>query len=170
MTQTYCEIADVEDILSEAGVTAFVDDPEDGTRDVADTLHITNAIERSAGKMNTVLGMVYALPDLAGSNWCKWTNATWAAFEVVCRRNEPAPAHLQQAVNELKEDLKQIKAGNLRVPDITKASFDHLPSITNYDPERWHRSAPIRVDREESTRGAPDSSIKRRLARQHGRR
>ena len=168
MTQTYCDTADVEDILSQAGVTAYVDDPEDGTRDAADTLHITNAIERTASRMNATLVMVYALADLADSDWCKWTNAVWAAFAIASRRREPVAANLQQELNALQEDLKQIKAGNMRIPDVTSASFDHLPSVSNYDPERWHRDTPIRVDREESTRGAPDSSIKRRLARQHG--
>ena len=165
MTTTYCEVADVEDILSEAGVTAYTDDPEDGTRDAADTAHVTTASERAATRINSQIEMTYKLADVAGNTWLKWCNATMAALAVATRRLEPAPARLVVEVDEYKSDLQEIKLGTMKLPE-QAASFDTLPTVTNFDVERGRGVAPIRVRPDESTGPFPHSSRKRRTARE----
>lgn len=167
MSQTYCVQADIESILSASGALACVDDAEVGS---GGTGHITNAIERAAVKMNAAIGRQYTpLSDLASNDWCKWANATLAAFYLSTRRNNPAPATLADQVKEIEELLDEIAWGKRTIPDAVP-SFNQLPSVTNFTVEPGRIVAPVRVNRDESTGSDPpsDGQRKRYYANQPG--
>lgn len=165
MSQTYCTYADLESMLSVAGVLAFIDDSENGTASGAETQYATDAIERAAAKMNADLDEVYILSQLASNVWCKWANATLAIYELSKRRNNPCPASLIDDVKEITERLRDIGMGRARVPE-QAPSFDSYPAVTNYAVERGRGIMPVRPRVSESTGAAQDESRKRYPARE----
>lgn len=165
MAQTYCTQSEVEDILSTAGATAFADDDEGGTLSAGETAYITAMIERAAVRMNAYLTSRYTLSELASNAWCKWCNATLAAYYLVMRRGNPAIESVAVEVGELMDMLTDIKAGRMQVPEQSE-SFDFLPTVTNFDTKRRKTVMPVRVRTDESTGDTPHSSRKRRTARQ----
>lgn len=159
---SYCTTADVQSILSEHGVTAYTDDDLDGTTD--GTL-IADAIERTATlKIDFIVGQRYKLTDLASNTWVKWANATLAAADLSTRRNMPMSESLAVKRQEVIEQLTMVATGQARIPGEPER-MDHLPSVTNYDVERWRRRHPVRVVGEESTADSPGGDIRRWLAR-----
>ena len=164
--QTYCTILEVEQILSEHGVTAYVDDKLCYERDTDEDATALAMIERAAEMvLNFRLCNRYLIPDLSGNSWCKWANATIAAMYTATRRNNPTPESLQRDVEEIYENLRQIANGWMKLPN-QRESFDMSPAVTNYDVERIRSVQPVRVVVEESTRPRPAGTpTKRRAAR-----
>lgn len=162
MSQTYCVRADIESILGVAGVLACIDDDGDGTESAAETLHITNAIERAAVEMNSNLGKQYhPLTALADNDWCKWCNAYLAAEKLTARRSNPPPPSVIEAAQQYRADLLDARWGRFQVPD-QAPSFDHTCTVSNFQPELGKTIAPIRVDRDESTGAEPDADSGRK--------
>jgi len=161
-TQTYCDRDDVEDILSDAGVLAMIDDDEDAAEAGTETLRITAAIERAAERMNFWLARRYTLRDLASNAWCKWANATLAALKLSTRRNNPAPQSLVDEANDIMEMCKAVAEQPLAVIPDQPESFDMRPTVTNPRVDRgfWDES-PVKVDPELSTGPKPADGIKR---------
>lgn len=170
MAQTYCTQSDIEAIISASGLLACIDDTESGQPSTAATLHVTNAIERAAVKINAAAGRQYSpLADLASNDWCKWANAVLAAYYLQTRRGNPAWASLADQVKEIEELLDEIAWGRRGIPE-QAPSFDHLPTVTNFSVEPGRAIAPIRVNQDESTGSDPadGSQRKRYYANQPG--
>lgn len=159
MTTTYCVIADVAAVLSDAGVLACLDDDENGVLSVAEEALGTSAIERAAVKMNFVLQRRFVLSEL-DNDWCKWCNATLAAREICSRRNNaPVSESLGGAVKEFMDQLEAIGLGS-PIPEQAE-SFEHTPTVSVLKPELWHRQ-PIAVLPTESDGSAPEGDYNRR--------
>ncbi len=164
---TYCVQADVNAVLSEAGVRNFADDNDDGSNTTTETSYVTRAIERGAGKMNSILDTIYKLSDLSGNEWCRDCNAAIAAKLLAGRRGNPVPESLVTDCDEYMETLKEIQLGQQKVPGINP-SFNNAPTTTNYRPEIGKREMPIRVDVQDSTGESPEGNRKRRVAHERG--
>jgi len=167
MTTTYCVRADVEALMSEAGVLAHIDDNVDGVESAEETLNITKAIERAAVEMNSALCNQYSTASLAlmaASNaWCKWCNANIAAFFLFARRGNVPPASVIDSVQTYRDQLSEARWGRFQVPE-QPPSFDHTPTVTNFRPEIHKLDNPIRVVVEESTGQEPVGNRKRHKA------
>ena len=151
--QTYCTDTEVEVILSEHGVTAFLDDEQESdVRSAEEVVVMTSLIERAAEMViNFRLCHRYKISELANNAWCKWANATIAAMYVATRRNNPTPESLLRDVEDIYDALRQIENGWKKLPSQAE-SWDQLPAVTNYDVERIRTQTPVRVVQEESTR------------------
>lgn len=160
----YCTTSDVESIMSQHGVTAFVDDDESGIRDATETGFIADAIDRAAAfKIDVHLDERY--PDKTGwasNSFIKWANAIYAAVEVSRRRLLEVPSALAAQAKELDDTIDGIRRGILRIPGAAN-QFHSGPMVSNYDVERY-RVSPVRVDQHTSTGPAPDVGIKRKVA------
>lgn len=161
MAQTYCVTSDVEFVLSAAGVTACLDDYEDGQRSTAEDALVVRAIEIAAGKINQRVRHQYKLTDLAaGNDWLRDTNAYLAAKTLAERRGNPAPQSLMEECKDREMLLEQIRWGREQIPE-QLPSFDHSPTVSNFEPELGRVNNPIRVRQNESTGEQPLPPIKR---------
>lgn len=168
MTQTYCEREDIEAILSEAGVLAPIDDDQDGLESASDELHIASMIERAAVEMNAAFRHQYdPLSALASNVWCKWANATLAAYYIRSRKGNQVEGSLQDAAIDIRRMINEIRWGRDSIPD-QSPTHEHTATVSNFQPELIKTYAPIRVDTEESTGSSPSSAVKRNVAKLPG--
>ena len=164
MAQTYCVRADVESILGVAGVLACIDDNQDGAEAAGETTEVTNAIERAAVEMNSSLRNQYVLSELADNDWCKWCNAYLAAYYLTNRKNNPPSASVADEIIRFRDQLGEARWGRFQVPE-QAPSFQHTPTVSNFNVELQKLDTPIRVVTEESTGSAPTNpNIKRETA------
>lgn len=165
MATEYCVTADVEFVLSAAGVTANLDDTEAGVRSAEMEDWIDRAIDIAAGKINAKVRHQYKISDLDGSGntWLRDTNAYLAAMTLATRRGNPCPESLVRECEERLALLNEIRWGRESIPE-QAPSFDHTPAASNYRPELYKIDNPIRVDTGESTGDAPPTSVKRPVA------
>lgn len=161
MAQTYCVTADVEFVLSAAGVTACLDDDETGRRSAQADDWIDRAIEIAADKINQKVTRQYKLTDLSASNtWLRDTNAYLAAKALCMRRGNPAPESISGEVQERESMLEQIRWGRDRIPQ-QRPSADHTPAVSNLTVEPRKAYAPVRVVKPESTGNDPPDGVRR---------
>lgn len=159
-TQTYCTDADVEFVLSEAGVTARVDDQETGTRSTAAEGYIDTAIARAAREINGAIRHQYKLSDVASNEWLKDVNATLAA-DILCRRRGNAPIEsIMSDVQSFREMLAKIKDGREQIPE-QLPSFDARATVSNVEVQLNTIDHPVRTDVLTSTGPAPVAPVKR---------
>lgn len=159
-TTTYCLKADVEDIISAAGVSMAVDDNRDGINTAAEEARVTRAIAMAASNMNARLVRRYKLSDLSSNDWVKFCNATLASEMVMRRRGNGPPPSVVDAADQYREDLQAIMEDRLDVPEQSE-SFDFSMSVTNFSVQRAKREQKVRVDKRTSTGDDPDSTLKR---------
>jgi len=162
MAQTYCVAADVEFVLSAAGVTACLDDGEEGVRSAeADDL-LDRAIDVAAGKINQHVRHQYKLSDLtpATNTWLRDTNAYLAAKVLAMRRGNPCPESLVEEVKEREAALVEIRWGRESIPQ-QLPSHEHTPSVTNYKSRLGNPDGPIPVDEQTSVGSQPVNGVKR---------
>jgi phage gp36-like protein len=158
-TQTYCNQADLEALWSAAAVLRSADDDEDGALSAAEEGYIARAIERAANKMNACLETRYALAALSGNTWCRDCNAAIAAYLVATRRGNPAPEHIAREYASFFDDLNDIRAGRLKVPQAGD-THETIPTVTNFDTDLHESRSKVRRVGETSTGGPPPSGRK----------
>lgn len=163
MTTTYCTRIHVESIISAAGLLALIDDDADGVESAAESLHVTNAIERAAVKLNMNVGRQYVLSELSANAWMKWANAILAVQFLCKRRGNPLPESVASDVQEINDLANEVGWGRRSLPE-QAPSFDHTATVSNFQPEIGRSYAPIRVDQQESTGQSPVGDRKRNLA------
>lgn len=163
--QTYCVRADVEAIISKHGVDAFVDDDQDGLVSTTEESYVTAAIERAATKINFYLQRRYKQADIVSNDWLTFANAVMAACNTSTRRGNPDIASLQAECDDYIGWLEDIQNKQADLPNQTP-SADFTATVTNYDVERARGTMPVRVVQAESTGEEPDTSRKRKTARQ----
>lgn len=159
--QAFCTIADVKDLLSDAGVLYRTDDDEGGTVGGSGTESTVqaNAIERAATKMNMALQQTaYDLDDLADNEWCKWCNATLAAWELCKRRGSPVPQSILEDVEYYLDTLNQLKTGQLNAIPGTNPTRETTPTVTNYTTEPY-KAMPVRRRSHISTGTNPPGQV-----------
>jgi hypothetical protein len=162
MPQTYCTRVEIESILSAPGLLALIDDDADGVESPQESAYIGHAIERAAVEINHAADKQYVLTDLAGNAWMKWANATLAVMFLAKRRNNPLPESIAQDVQQIREQLTEIRWGRDGVPDAAP-SFDHSAAVSNLTPQLGHGYAPVRVNVQESTGEQPVGDRKRNI-------
>ena len=163
MAQTYCVRADIVSVIGDAALLACIDDDHNMVESAAETLHVTNAIERAAVEMNIKLRQQYKLSELASNAWCKWANTLLAVYYLRTRRANPVESSVAESVVEIRELLEDISWGRRQLPE-QAPSFEHIAAVSNYQPEIHKLDAPIRVDTEESTGASPGGNRKRQVA------
>lgn len=93
----YCTITDLDNVLSEHGVTARLDDSDVGTA----TAGVSDAcIEEATVNINRFVLTRYTVATLVESTWIKWATAIRAAL-IVCRHRNLTPP--QSLIDEWKE-------------------------------------------------------------------
>lgn len=167
MATTYCDRDDIESIVGPAFVVACCDDNEDGALSATETLRITEAIERAAVHMNHALDKQYVLSQLTSNDWCKWCNAYLAVMQLAQRKGNPPQPSVIDAVQDFNRQLEDIRWGKDEVPE-QAPSFEHIPTVSNFNPELFKSYNPIRVVTEESTGASPVGNRKRNQAGQSG--
>jgi len=158
-TQTYCLRADVEAAWTPADLLAAVDDDTSGTISAAEEAIVTRAIQRAANRMNAALEMRYSLELLADNTWCRDCNAAIAAYLLATRRGDPASDAIQEQYEAYADDLEQIIAGRLRVPQALEA-LQHSPTVTNFAIDPRQPAATVRRIDDLSTGDPPSGAVK----------
>lgn len=165
---TYCGRTDVEDLLSQAGVLATIDDDENGVESPDESQAVVLAIQRSATRINVKVQRQYVLADVTTNTWLRWANATMAAAMLIMRRSNPLPETWAQDLREINEMLDDVAWGRMNLPEQVP-SFDYRGSVTNLRPELYKALSPVRVVVPESTGPqSVDGVIKRPVAGQPG--
>jgi len=118
---TYCSIADVQDILSAACVTLTTDDgPPDA---------YGNALAKAGNKIDFYLARRYDPTYLATSSlvvdWC----AALAAYYLTCRRGNPPPPGIAVLFQGAVEDLKAVQKGQADIPGLALIK-SHAPGMS----------------------------------------
>ncbi len=117
----YCEIADVQNILSSEGVQLSVDDtPPTAYGD---------AIARASNRVDFFLFRRYEPSELAKSDLVKDWAAVFAAYYLRTRRGNPIPQGLAALLGDALEDLKQVQAGQNEIPGIVMRR-SHAPALS----------------------------------------
>lgn len=116
-TTVYCTEADVDMLLSTSGTLSRADDDDTGHRTATESGYVTKAIAWATGRCNLYL-TAYPFNQLANSYLVNQYCAIIAAYILSCRRGDPVAGSLADLYEEVMEDLKGIKAGNLQLPDV----------------------------------------------------
>jgi hypothetical protein len=159
-TQAYCTIADVEELLSVQGATAFVDDDETGSRSTAEAAFITSMIGYAAERINFQINQVYVLADVVNNGWLNYANAYLAAGNLIQRRGMPLTPSLSDQIDQILDQLSQIVNGSARLPQQVP-SFDTLPTVSNFKVDLSNANTPTPVNVSASTGPAPVGNRKR---------
>lgn len=107
---TYCAIADVQDILSAEGVQLSVDDAPPNV--------YGDAIARACNRVDFFLFRRYEPSELAKSDLVKDWSAVLAAYYLRTRRGNPIPPGLAALLGDALEDMKQVQKGQNEIPGI----------------------------------------------------
>ncbi len=106
---TYCQIADMADIMSQAAIDLRTDDNPPSIWG--------NAAFRAVGDINLYLFRRYDPADLQTSYWITFSAALIAVWHLCGRRGNPKPASIKEDYKAKIEELKLIKNGDLDVPE-----------------------------------------------------
>ncbi|MFI5113495.1 MAG: phage protein Gp36 family protein [Terriglobales bacterium] len=109
---TYCAIADIQDILSSVGVTLRTDD--------APPSSYGNAIAKAANQIDKFLYRTYNPTDLAQSDLVKDWAAIIACYYLCTRRGNPVPPGIVVLYEGAVADLQEIKLGQNDIPGIPR--------------------------------------------------
>lgn len=121
-TSLYCSIDDVENILSEQGVTLRVDDSPPTTNG--------NILDRASRRVDGYLLRRYREERLAESPWVQHATAVLAAVLLCGRRGNPIPSSLKAEWDEYKEELQRIRTENADLADVPERATS-LPQLNN---------------------------------------
>jgi len=114
----YCTQADVEDVLSPLGVRLRLDDDRDDNVSDDEQHRMTACIARASEEINKYCWQKYTPESLATSNWVNQATALLAAVFLCRSRGNPIPESLIEERDEIKEELQEIKAGQLLLPNV----------------------------------------------------
>ena len=151
LTTVYATQADVEQVLSVAGVLSRLDD--DGDQAVNDTeqLRMTDAIARATETCNYYLYWRYDPTNLATysnlvNQWC----SDLAAY-VLCRaRGNPVPESLIEAAQEAEAKMTDIQRGRTTLPNVPMRR-NQGPTWDNIRVDVRYRFKCIRVEQNTSS-------------------
>lgn len=104
-----CDWTDVEDRLSADGATLRADDDVDRAQ--------AYALRRATQYVLGYAGLYYSTTALEASAWVREVAADCAWYFVSTRRNNPASKAAEAAFERATEQLKDVAALRLRIPD-----------------------------------------------------
>lgn len=144
---TYTTQADIERVLSAAGVTLRADDDDDG---IHEGTVVTDCIEEATDDLNTYLLERYLDSDLNGNEWIRRKTTRRAALLLCMRRGNPPPASLAKQWEADKLLFEEIKAQKRNVPRLRNIT-GRAPVMSNQMVDsRYHRRK-LRTQTEIST-------------------
>ena len=150
LSYTYCTQADVERILSAAGVRDRLDDDEDQL--VSSTEHEawTDILAGATDTVNFYCWSMYSPENLATSNFITNITAKLAAYHLCTRRGNPAPESIQEQAQKAEEMLQRVYENSHPLPNVPlRRALAPAWSSIYCDPRYNHRV--IRVERNAST-------------------
>lgn len=119
---SYCTYAQVSDRLSLVGLLYVIDDDDDNAADASEQDVVTEAIEDASSEIDSALCYWFELPisaSNAANDWLKF-NAINLTVERLCeRKGMTPPVGFQQAAQRTREDLDKVRAGSIRIPNMT---------------------------------------------------
>jgi phage gp36-like protein len=151
MTIAYCTSDDLEDRLSEAGVTLRTDD--------SPPTSYGNAILRASSKINQFLLRQYTEANLAASDIVTDYASTIATYYLCTRRGNPAPDSVIAEYREAIEELKLIHAGGMDVSDIGRRKSSAPVMDNNRVRLRPDPHAVVMRSRSTTTGGRPEGFV-----------
>jgi hypothetical protein len=117
----YCTVADVERVLSAAGLAAReADDPA-----VSDDL-----LDEAASLVEEHVLPHYAAGDLSGNDWVTYCAADIAAFLWCERRGNPPPASIQAKYERRIKSLERVAANKTQIPGLARRR-NSVPRLSN---------------------------------------
>lgn len=140
----YCTEDDVQSLLSPAGETGRLDDDAVGSINPQQQGWLTKAISWATARVNFYCASKYATADLATS----WVVNNWAVV-LACdwlsrRRGNPSP--FGDLVEEVMQDLKDIRSGEAQFSDIGLRTAA-WPAWSNVRVDQLYALRKIRVER-----------------------
>jgi phage gp36-like protein len=154
----YCTQSDVETILSSQGVTARVDDDDNGAND---TGIVTACIEQASVTLNRYLLSRYDVATVSACSWAKWACAYCAAVYVMARRGLPVAESIQAEWKEFTETLESIRKGAQEmIGDTGPAAPRNTlgPRVSNLVIDGRYKRQKIRVTPSNSVDGSVSSA------------
>lgn len=149
-TSAYCLQADIEHVLTQAGVSLAADDNGDGVVDATDQTHIADAIERGSETCAFYLWGKYADAWLRTSPSVRHWSSVFAAYHLRGRGGNPPAEVLETWAEEATERLQMIHDGGFTLPGIPlRRSLAPAWSNISCDPLR-NNFRVIRVERNNS--------------------
>lgn len=119
LSHTYCTQADVEHLLSQAGVVMRLDDDNDGSASNPFELHaMQDSINDATESCNYFLFMKYDPANLANSNWVNRRATILAAYDLCGRRGNPVPESLAERAEKALEELEAVAEAYRLLPGI----------------------------------------------------
>lgn len=111
----YCDLADVQRVLSADGVLLAIDDDPSSWADAA---------SEASREVDVWLLPCHAQADLQASGWVELCTRVVAAWMLCTRRGNPVPPGLQLRYDQYMDRLEAIHAGRLQVPGIPRRRVD----------------------------------------------
>lgn len=133
---TYCTWPDVTNRLSAAGAAFRVDD---------DPSTKTDVLESAAIEVNGYLQLRYGTTALAASNWVRFKTRDVAVYLLCLRRNHPVPKSVQARYDAAVEQMEQVAAGMLNLPDVAEPK-ENAPVLSNQRVTMWPFPRPQNVE------------------------
>jgi len=150
LTYLYCTQADVESILSSAGVLDRLDDEGDQYVTSTELVAMTDIITDASETVNFYAWSRYSGESLATSNWVKRRTAELAAYELCTRRGNPAPEAVEAKALAAQEMLSKVRDRNHPIPGIGLRRI-LAPAWSNIRCDARYNWKVIRVERGTST-------------------
>lgn len=149
----YCDVGDIETILSVAGVTDRGDDEGTGILSAAEQGYIASIIGWASSRVNFRAGHLYNTNDMAMSSWVNYVTAVMAAQMLCGRRSNPVPGSITAMYKECIADLDIVRRGDLQIPDIGYRDVA-WPAWSNCRVDPMYRQRQTRVQRQLSEQSA----------------
>ena len=165
----YCTETELEQVLSEHGVTARLDDSDVGT---ATAGYADAAIEKATASVNRYLLMRYTVATCAASTWVKWATAVLACLNVCRHRNLTPPQSLIDEWKEFYEEtLNAIRKNQEDLMGDTGPAaqrFSMGMRLSNLTVDGRYQRQKVRVTRANSVDGTASSSQPQHTALDYG--
>lgn len=141
LTYVYTSQDEIERQLSEIGAQLRLRDLTGS--DSAD--YVVEMTAEATDIVNQYVLGIYDEEDLANSRWVR-SRATWIGCRLVClRRAQPVPKALIERYQEVLEDLKMVRRGEIQIPRLGTSS-NMLPAMSNLRVDDRYYSRKIRVN------------------------
>lgn len=143
----YTDIQGLQNVLSIEGLTARVDDTNNGAPlSPIESSYITSAIIYGTSRVNLYLLSRYDAIQLAQS-WIAYDFASYAAIMWLgARRGNPIPGSLKTHYEDCVEEMKLIRAGTAELPDCATRNAAY-PAFSNSRLVLWGNLRKVRVER-----------------------
>lgn len=164
LSYVYTEADSVRFWLSDDGLVGRLDDDQSGDNNDAELAFLTQAITWASARINLYCLGRHAAADLAASPIVSYWCSVIAAPMLAKRRGNPVPASLAQTYEEVMEDLKMVRSGEVSLADVATrdSSFPVWSNVrvdVRYDLAKVRKQRPI-----SSSKGDQSGSVVDRRA------